>query len=123
MIGVAIKTRRWKIGNWKVEKRMIRNWKEFEILGKRDKQRKLLNQFEEKLVDWSSMLPAEIIEIHSSVSRQEMKNYGTIDQRLPADLFNCFIKSPEVGLTTAALADTRHESYEKFAQQKTTATV
>lgn len=33
------------------------------------------------------------VEIQGSVSRQEMKNYGTIDQRLRVDLFNCFIKS------------------------------
>lgn len=45
------------------------------------------------------MPPSGIIEIHGSVSRQEMKNYGTIDQRLPADLFNCFIKPAVVGLT------------------------
>lgn len=44
------------------------------------------------------MPPSGIIEIHGSVSRQEMKNYGTIDQRLPTDLFNCFIKSAVVGL-------------------------
>lgn len=67
---------------------------------KSGKQEEFLNY----LLRWkegsSSTSPSSIIEIHGSVSRQEMKNYGTIDQRLPADLFNCFIKSPVVGLTT-----------------------
>lgn len=39
------------------------------------------------LARFGSMPPSGIIEIHGSVSRQEMKNYGTIDQRLPTDLF------------------------------------
>lgn len=56
------------------------------------------------------VLQSRNIEIHGSVSRQEMENYGTIDQRLPADLFNCFIKSPVVSLTEAR----RHISYWKF---------
>ena len=53
--------------------------------------------------------PSSIIEIHGGVSRQEMKNYGTIDQRLPADLFNCFIKSPVVELTTTYGHESKRE--------------
>lgn len=92
------------------------NWTRLEYLRKTRKQRGFLNWFEERLLDLGSMPSSGIIEIHGSVSWQEMKNYGTIDQRLPVDLFNCFIKSPVVGLTTTVPADTRHEWYEKFAQ-------